>query len=241
MIKTNIKMRVTPEQSRRVQDICFENGISWIASGKQIKYLDEPCLVIEDDVITYRSNGLESLNISNFTKEIDADLFIKTNGTCEETFESLCNDFINENMKPYQCRCVMTPITTQKNDKFKKLKKSFENLTVIELQKKIENLHIALEKKIEKNKNQALGITRLLEQKEDLKKVIDLNNRYIKELQSNLSIFADSSKESEKMFVSQINFMTEAHKLHTDTIKEECQSKLKEKNTIISYLESKLK
>ena len=28
-MKTNIKMRVTPEQSRRVQEICFENNIFW--------------------------------------------------------------------------------------------------------------------------------------------------------------------------------------------------------------------
>ena len=28
-MKTNIKMRVTPEQSKSVQEICFENSINW--------------------------------------------------------------------------------------------------------------------------------------------------------------------------------------------------------------------
>lgn len=35
MIKTNIKMRVTPEQSRKVQEICFENGIDWLNVGRR--------------------------------------------------------------------------------------------------------------------------------------------------------------------------------------------------------------
>ena len=29
MIKRNIKMKVTPEESKQVQEICFANGISW--------------------------------------------------------------------------------------------------------------------------------------------------------------------------------------------------------------------
>ena len=42
MIKTNIKMRVTPEQSAKVQEICFKNGINWGFSDDIVLYKDEP-------------------------------------------------------------------------------------------------------------------------------------------------------------------------------------------------------
>ena len=81
MIKTNIKMRVTPEQSKKVQEICFENGIYWAGENKVRVYSN---FLYIRGLITH-----DSLN--NFTyfkeakeEEIDADLFIRTNGTCEE-------------------------------------------------------------------------------------------------------------------------------------------------------------
>ena len=53
MIKTNIKMRVTPEQSAKVQEICFENGITEIWDGINKKgvlvtemSLPPPCHII---------------------------------------------------------------------------------------------------------------------------------------------------------------------------------------------------
>ena len=76
-------MRVTPEQSRRVQEICFENGIEWLVSCKLISYLPKPYLIIEDSIITYRDYGRELEHNINI-EEIDADLFIRTNGTCKE-------------------------------------------------------------------------------------------------------------------------------------------------------------
>lgn len=83
MIKTNIKMRVTPEQSKKVQEICFENGIYWAGENKNKVRVYSNFLYIRG-LITH-----DSLN--NFTyfkeakeEEIDADLFIRTNGTCEE-------------------------------------------------------------------------------------------------------------------------------------------------------------
>ena len=135
MIKTNIKMRVTPEQSRRVQEIC-----------------------------------------------IDADFFIKTNGTCEETY--------------------LTKYTSQPKDLESALKK-------------IENLHIALKKKVERNKNQALEITKLLEQKKDL-----ANNYKMVECERNHFMLKSSEHELK------IN---------------ELENLLKEKDIIISYLRSELK
>ena len=44
-IKTGIKMRLNPEQSRRVQEICFENGMEW-AGGNYVKHLDKPFIFI---------------------------------------------------------------------------------------------------------------------------------------------------------------------------------------------------
>ena len=81
VIKQNIKMRVTPEQSKKVQEICFENGIYWIISGKEIKYTDKLFLEIEESL---SCPGSEYLFNTSHSKEVDANLFIRTNGTCEE-------------------------------------------------------------------------------------------------------------------------------------------------------------
>ena len=85
MIKTNIKMRVTPEQSRKVQKICFENGIGWSISGSTIKYLDKPYLVISQKEILFRYES-DILKLNPLFKEARADLFIRTNGTCQEKY-----------------------------------------------------------------------------------------------------------------------------------------------------------
>lgn len=88
-MKTNIKMRVTPEQSRRVQEICFKNGIEWRFNLKKISHVSEPYLAIEPTSLFYRSTENDYFSISSLFKEIDADLFIRTNGTCEENNSSI--------------------------------------------------------------------------------------------------------------------------------------------------------
>ena len=45
MIK-NIKLRVTPEQSRKVQEICFSKGILWGETGYTVTYTTAPYLYI---------------------------------------------------------------------------------------------------------------------------------------------------------------------------------------------------
>lgn len=156
MIKTNIKMRVTPEQSRRVQEICFENGINFYGNKTNKETIEADFLYVKKDKLTY---GIyEDTFKSAEYEEIEADLFIKTNGTCEETY--------------------LTKYTSQPKDLESALKK-------------IENLHIALKKKVEKNKNQALEITKLLEQKKDLQEINDTQNGYIKNLEANLRIKVD--------------------------------------------------
>ena len=84
MIKTNIKMRVTPEQSIKVQEICFKNGINWGYLDDIVRYEDEPYIFI--DKKNYLAWLGEDQN-DNFMRakeeEIDPELFIRTSGTCE--------------------------------------------------------------------------------------------------------------------------------------------------------------
>lgn len=216
MIKTNIKMRVTPEQSRRVQEICFENGIEWADGDKELYFplIDKIYLIIKKSIsftasIHYLGDGLE---------EIDADFFIKTNGTCQETY--------------------LTKYTSQPKDLESALKK-------------IENLHIALKKKVAKNKNQALEITKLLEQKKDLQeensnleKTIDNINLTISNIVG-YPIDERCEKTSylkaiEKKFENTNNELARICELNK-YLKEAYEIQLQEKDTIISYLESKLK
>ena len=79
MIK-NIKLKVTPEQSRKVQEICFSKGIFWGAPGNTICYPDAPYLYITDGrSLTYGHNY--RLFTTDRGEEMDANLFIQTNGT----------------------------------------------------------------------------------------------------------------------------------------------------------------
>jgi hypothetical protein len=82
-MKTNIKLRVTPTQSEAVQKICFANNIFWNVSGKQITNADAPYLFIQPNELWY-SNDYNSYVETQKYIEVDADLFIRTNGTCEE-------------------------------------------------------------------------------------------------------------------------------------------------------------
>lgn len=84
-IKTNIKMRVTPEQYIKVQEICFANNIFWL-SGKDTFLEDDtnPYILIRD-YISYTDD--EKWFNSRTLEEVDVDLFIRTNGTCIEDFK----------------------------------------------------------------------------------------------------------------------------------------------------------
>ena len=83
MIKTNIKMKVTPKQSKDIQYICFANNL-----GKETELkldfidLDAPYLFINKYEISYTHNTV--FYNKQKEEEVDADLFIRTNGTCEE-------------------------------------------------------------------------------------------------------------------------------------------------------------
>ena len=81
----NVKMRVTPEQSAKIQEICFQNGVFWrlqIGAGG-ISYTNEPFLFIDKEITFEEANEEHYFRTHRF-REVLADLFIRTNGTCEE-------------------------------------------------------------------------------------------------------------------------------------------------------------
>ena len=86
MIKTNIKLQVTPEQSEAIQNICFANGVFWYAgNGSEVRYTKAKYLFIDSDRVWFRV--ITDHNIGTETEgytEVDADLFIRTNGSCVE-------------------------------------------------------------------------------------------------------------------------------------------------------------
>ena len=96
-MKTNIKLRVTPEQSEAVQKICFANGAEWLTFNSTVSFTDKEYLFIDSNIIWYR--GITDHNIGFATEgytEVDADLFIRTNGTCEESINIVDNSSNNK-------------------------------------------------------------------------------------------------------------------------------------------------
>lgn len=98
-MKTNIKLRVTPEQSKAVQKICFANGINWYVKENEISYTEAEYLFIEPTRIWFMeiANHDSGIETEGYI-EVDADLFIRTNGTCEESVE-LVNNLLNSKSK----------------------------------------------------------------------------------------------------------------------------------------------
>ena len=96
-MKTNIKLKVTPEQSEAVQKICFANGVDWSAGENKISHTIAEYLFIEPTRIWFRgitdhNSGIETVGYT----EVDADLFIRTNGTCEESIDIVDNSSNNK-------------------------------------------------------------------------------------------------------------------------------------------------
>ena len=93
MIKTNIKMRVTPEESKQVQEIYFANDISWKTGSKKVWLEHHQYLTILDSIswVDKERYYLEAL------EEVDASFFIRTKGTCvEETPKQELKQNINK-------------------------------------------------------------------------------------------------------------------------------------------------
>ena len=95
MIKRNIKMVVTPEQSKQVQEICFANGIFEFGGIFEVQNINVKYLFINNQYITYGIT--EEFFKEKANEEISAELFIKTNGTCvEETPKQELKQNINK-------------------------------------------------------------------------------------------------------------------------------------------------
>jgi hypothetical protein len=90
-IRTGIKMRVVPEQSQKVQEICFENGIEWGFTGNIVTNTDEPFLFIKKGGLSYAGISQEEFFNKVSYEEVSAELFIGTSGTCVES-ETLTED-----------------------------------------------------------------------------------------------------------------------------------------------------
>ena len=128
-MKTNIKMRVTLEQSIKIQEICFENGIIWTHKVRQLTNLHLPFLYICKKEGIYATSDIECYDDHLEYQEIDADLFIRTNGTCEEnTFNELfekvskrVNDFqIGNRIEPLDKYAELENKLKKKNEILKK-------------------------------------------------------------------------------------------------------------------------
>ena len=83
-----IKMRVTPEQSKKIQEICLQNDITWLKST-EIKHLDKPFIYINLSKYLGYSDIDDKYFDEDDNEEVSAELFIKTNGTCaaDKNFE----------------------------------------------------------------------------------------------------------------------------------------------------------
>ncbi len=95
MIKTNIKMRVTPEQSAKVQEICFKNGFDWTSGKENVQLIDKPFLFINECISFMGEDEYEDF-LEEENEEIDPELFIRTNGSCIEKREAKMKDELKE-------------------------------------------------------------------------------------------------------------------------------------------------
>ena len=105
-IRVGIKMRVTPEQNRKVQEICFENGIDWSFGGKQIRHDIEPYLFVEN-TISFMYEVEEEDFLNDLNEEVSAELFIRTNGTCVESETLTENNNKGEQMEELKLECLV--------------------------------------------------------------------------------------------------------------------------------------
>ena len=82
-MQTNIKIRVTPEQSAKIQQICFKNRVFWVTGRSTISFVEEPFLFIGSNIALGYATQEDYFKTHHY-QEAPAELFIRTNGTCEE-------------------------------------------------------------------------------------------------------------------------------------------------------------
>lgn len=178
-MKTNIKMRVTPEQSKAVQEICFENGIKWNDGSRWVLKENEPYLfILQEGALIYKS--LNEYNEYNLRpeKEIDADLFIRTNGTCKE------EDFYEAELyRPFDENNILEQKLKKKNEILKKARIKRKNQ-----REELHKLNLKLQK--------CIGFEEHNQVVDEFKKDINFRNETIK---NTLQISKDRLKEIEQL------------------------------------------
>lgn len=70
------KLQVTPEQSAKVQEICFKRDIAWLTQSTNIVKFDGTYLFVRPGYITYGLTRDDSLNRANPLPEISYDEFV---------------------------------------------------------------------------------------------------------------------------------------------------------------------
>lgn len=256
-MKTNIRMRVTPEQSRKVQEICFDNGIAWQNLKNNIGHVNKSLLLI-DDIITFTLN--EEIFRKHAYQQIDADLFIRTNGTCEEDIITLTDSaYSNSDTAIRRDKFLMD----HKEIDFEQTQYAINNLTIAILEQKLKKKNEILKKARIKRKNQReelhklnLKLQKCISFEEhhqvvdELKKDINFRKETIK---NTFQIGKDRLKEIEQLKVKNtemgklVNLNKGALDLAVIT-KELAMNEIERKNkeienlkAIIEYLERKVK
>lgn len=90
-INYDVKIQVTPEESKLIQEICFKNGVTWRDGSKNVDLIDKPYLYIFDNKVMGFGSNQSYFNTSP-ELEIKATDFILTDGTM---------DFRKHNTKKY--------------------------------------------------------------------------------------------------------------------------------------------
>lgn len=81
-INYDVRIQVTPEESKLIQEICFKNGVTWRGGTKNVDLIDKPHLYIyTNKVMEFGSNQLYFDTSSEL--EIKASDFILTHGTMD--------------------------------------------------------------------------------------------------------------------------------------------------------------
>jgi hypothetical protein len=220
-MRTKIKFMTNDEQFRQVMKILK------VGFKEQCTY-ENHCFIINDKGIVSTGWAGSTFQECEY-EEIDADLFIRTNGSCEESLVDNTEDVYKDLCSSGLIKSALDKVI--ENSTIKALES--ENLL---LKKKIENLHIALSKKVEKNKNQKEEITRLLKLNQQYKSGINRLLGYHMDDRMPLTSYIDAilkrihgNKESIEILANKI--------VSNDN---EFKQELKEKDTIIKYLESRL-
>jgi hypothetical protein len=80
----SIKLRVTPEQSRKVQETCFKHGVYWCNGDKEVLKTDKTFLYINEGILEY--GGTEYFFNEQENTEVTYQEFMDRWGEEEETF-----------------------------------------------------------------------------------------------------------------------------------------------------------